>query len=61
VIGSIIALWGREITNQILLRDVKAAYAARNEELVPIGIHGIIVAIDWYCCIADGFVQMYAQ
>jgi NAD-dependent dihydropyrimidine dehydrogenase PreA subunit len=47
-------VWAGEITNQ-MLRDVKAAYAARNEELVPIGIHGIIVAIDWYCCIADGF------
>jgi NAD-dependent dihydropyrimidine dehydrogenase PreA subunit len=48
-------VWAGEITNQILLRDAKTAYAARNEELVPIGIHGIIVAIDWYCCIVDGF------
>jgi hypothetical protein len=46
VVGSIITLWAGEITNQILLRDGKTAYAARNEELVPIGIHGIIVAID---------------
>jgi len=34
--------------------DVKAAYAARNEEIVPIGIHGTMVAVDWDCCIADG-------
>jgi NAD-dependent dihydropyrimidine dehydrogenase PreA subunit len=34
--------------------NVKAAYAARNEELVPIGIHGTMVAVDWDCCIADG-------
>lgn len=34
--------------------DVKAAYAARNEELVPIGVHGTMVAVDWDCCIADG-------
>ncbi len=34
--------------------DVKAAYGARNEELVPIGVHGTRVAVDWNCCIADG-------
>ena len=26
--------------------DVRAAYAARNEELVPIGVHGTMVAVD---------------
>jgi NAD-dependent dihydropyrimidine dehydrogenase PreA subunit len=35
-------------------KDVIAAYAARNEELVPIGVHGTMVAVDWDCCIADG-------
>ncbi|NAL78771.1 4Fe-4S dicluster domain-containing protein [Nitrososphaera sp. AFS] len=34
--------------------DVKAAYAARNEELTPIGVHGTFVAVDWDSCIADG-------
>jgi NAD-dependent dihydropyrimidine dehydrogenase PreA subunit len=34
--------------------DVKAAYEERNEELVPIGIHGTMVAVDWDSCIADG-------
>jgi NAD-dependent dihydropyrimidine dehydrogenase PreA subunit len=48
-------VWAGVITNQIPLRDVKAEYPARNEELVSIGIQGIIVAVDRYCCIADGF------
>jgi NAD-dependent dihydropyrimidine dehydrogenase PreA subunit len=48
-------VWAGVITSQIPLRDVKAAYSERNEELVPKGISGIIVAIDWYCCIADSF------
>ena len=30
------------------------AYAARNEELVPFGVHGTMVAVDWDSCIADG-------
>jgi NAD-dependent dihydropyrimidine dehydrogenase PreA subunit len=34
--------------------DVKEAYAARNEELVPLGIHGTFVGVDWDSCIADG-------
>nr|WP_236561676.1 ferredoxin family protein [Nitrososphaera sp. AFS] len=34
--------------------DVKAAYSARNEELVPLGVHGTFVAVDWDSCIADG-------
>jgi len=32
----------------------KDVIAARNEELVPIGVHGTMVAVDWDCCIADG-------
>ena len=27
--------------------DATAAYAARGEELVPLGIHGTMVAVDW--------------
>jgi len=34
--------------------DVKAAYESRGEELVPLGIHGTMVAVDWDSCIADG-------
>ena len=34
--------------------DVRAAYAARNEEIVPLGVHGTFVAVDWDSCIADG-------
>jgi NAD-dependent dihydropyrimidine dehydrogenase PreA subunit len=34
--------------------EVKAAYAARNEELVPLGVHGTMIAVDWDSCIADG-------
>ena len=34
--------------------DVKAAYEARGEEQVPLGIHGTTVAVDWDSCIAAG-------
>lgn len=34
--------------------DVVAAYAARGEEQVPLGISGTMVAVDWDSCIADG-------
>lgn len=34
--------------------DVVAAYAARSEEQVPLGISGTMVAVDWDSCIADG-------
>ena len=34
--------------------DVIAAYAARNEEQVPLGVSGTMVAVDWDSCIADG-------
>ena len=42
---------GQEAANN---DEVKAAYAARNEELVPLGISGTMVAVDWDSCIADG-------
>lgn len=34
--------------------DVKEAYYTRREDLVPIGVHGTMVAVDWDSCIADG-------
>ena len=34
--------------------DVKAAYEARGEEQVPLGIHGTTVAVDWDSCVAAG-------
>jgi len=34
--------------------DVVAAYAARKEEQVPLGVSGTSVAVDWDSCIADG-------
>jgi NAD-dependent dihydropyrimidine dehydrogenase PreA subunit len=30
------------------------AYAARNEEIVPLGVHGTMVAVDWDACYAEG-------
>jgi len=34
--------------------EVVAAYVARKEEQVPLGISGTMVAVDWDSCIADG-------
>ena len=34
--------------------DVKAAYAARGEKQVPLGVSGTMVAVDWDSCVADG-------
>ena len=34
--------------------DVVAAYTARGEEQVPLGIHGTTVAVDWDSCVAAG-------
>ena len=34
--------------------EVVAAYAARNEEHVPLGVSGTMVAVDWDSCVADG-------
>ena len=34
--------------------DVVAAYAARGEEQVPLGLHGTTVAVDWDSCVAAG-------
>lgn len=34
--------------------NVKAAYEARGEEQVPLGVSGTMVAVDWDSCVADG-------
>ena len=34
--------------------DVVAAYTARGEEQVPLGVSGTTVAVDWDSCVADG-------
>ena len=34
--------------------DVVAAFGARKEEQVPLGVSGTMVAVDWDSCIADG-------
>ena len=34
--------------------EVKSAYQARGEEVVPLGVHGTMVAVDWDSCVADG-------
>ncbi|KFM18732.1 Zinc-containing ferredoxin-2 protein [Marine Group I thaumarchaeote SCGC AAA799-P11] len=34
--------------------EVKAAYEARGEEQVPLGVSGTMVAVDWDSCVADG-------
>ena len=35
-------------------QNIKSAYAARNETIEPLGVHGTMVAVDWDSCIADG-------
>jgi hypothetical protein len=34
--------------------EVKKSYDAREEQMVPLGVHGTMVALDWDSCIADG-------
>jgi len=38
--------------------NVKKDYAAKREEIKPMGIHGTFVAVDWDSCIADGACLM---
>lgn len=38
--------------------NVKKDYAAKGEEIKPMGIHGTFVAVDWDSCIADGACLM---
>jgi NAD-dependent dihydropyrimidine dehydrogenase PreA subunit len=45
-------IWGPgKVADATANPDVKAAYAARNEELVPLGVHGTFVAVDWDSCL----------
>ena len=48
--------WGPGSTDGAAFSDenVKAAYADRGEEQVPLGISGTIVAVDWDSCVATG-------
>ena len=34
--------------------EVQGSYTARGEQMVPLGVHGTMVALDWDSCIADG-------
>jgi len=34
--------------------EVKAAYSARGEKQVPLGVSGTMVAVDWDSCVGDG-------
>lgn len=45
---------GRNDAEAFSNEDVKAAYTARNEEQVPLGVSGTMVAVDWDSCVADG-------
>jgi NAD-dependent dihydropyrimidine dehydrogenase PreA subunit len=48
-------MWGPGRVDEAAKNDeVKAAYAAKKEELVPLGVSGTMVAVDWDSCIADG-------
>ncbi len=49
-------MWGpgRSDAEAFTNEDVKAAYAARGEEQVPLGVSGTMVAVDWDSCVADG-------
>ncbi|HUU48648.1 MAG TPA: ferredoxin family protein [Nitrosopumilaceae archaeon] len=48
-------MWGPGRKDEAASNDeVKAAFAAKNEELVPLGVSGTMVAVDWDSCVADG-------
>ncbi|MPZ08336.1 MAG: 4Fe-4S dicluster domain-containing protein [Nitrososphaeraceae archaeon] len=48
-------VWGPGRTAEAAEKEeVKAAYAERGEELVPLGVHGTTIAVDWDSCFADG-------
>ncbi|MFQ5476047.1 MAG: ferredoxin family protein [Nitrosopumilus sp.] len=54
--GNFHLMWGPGRTDAEASKDdeVVAAYAARNEEQVPLGVSGTMVAVDWDSCVADG-------
>ena len=45
---------GKKGAESLTDSDVVAAYAARGEEQVPLGVSGTMVAVDWDSCVADG-------
>ncbi|WP_420545485.1 4Fe-4S dicluster domain-containing protein [Nitrosopumilus sp.] len=45
---------GRRDGNAFRNDDVKKAYDTRDEEQVPLGISGTMVAVEWDSCVADG-------
>ncbi len=48
-------IWGTGKTGSAASNDdVKAAYEAHGEKIVPLGIHGTTVAVDWDDCTAQG-------
>ncbi len=49
-------VWGpsRSLAESASNTEVQKAYKIRNEDYVPLGIHGTMVAVDWDSCVADG-------
>lgn len=47
-------VWGPGRMAEAAENEVKAAYTVRGEEIVPLGVHGTMVALDFDSCIADG-------
>jgi NAD-dependent dihydropyrimidine dehydrogenase PreA subunit len=48
-------VWGPGASKEALENEeVKSAYQTRGEEMVPLGVHGTMVAVDWDSCVADG-------
>jgi NAD-dependent dihydropyrimidine dehydrogenase PreA subunit len=48
-------VWGPGTAKEALENEeVKSAYQTRGEEIVPLGVHGTMVAVDWDSCVADG-------
>ena len=55
-------MWGPGRVDEAASNDeVKAAYAAKNEELVPLGVSGTMVAVDWDSCVADVHVLKHVR
>lgn len=47
-------VWGPGKTAEAADNDgVRAAFAAREEEITPAGMHGTMVAVDWDSCISQ--------
>ncbi len=49
-------MWGpgRSDAETSTNEEVQAAYKARGEKMVPLGVSGTMVAVDWDSCVADG-------